>query len=131
MTDPRRERVMHLNSHHPLVGRVVIDAYRRRIGWVTGVVAHDEFSRPAWLTVTCGRRRRQDCEYLVPAHEAFVRNGDVYISYYRSTVRHSPALSQDTHLESVLETVHDYYGLPAPQRRMWPQLGQPAPLVAA
>jgi hypothetical protein len=129
-TDGRKDRVMYLNHHHPLVGRVVIDAFRRRIGRVTGVVAEDEFFSPAFLTVTCGRRRRQDCQYLIPAREAFVRDDDVYISYYRHTVRRSPALGPGQSLERTLAAVQAYYRLPQPERASRQPL-EPASLPAA
>ena len=102
---------MHRNSQHHLVGKAVVDTYLRRIGWVSGALFEDGSSHPVWLLITCGRSRRR-AERLVPAHEAFDREQDVYISYSKHMVHNAPLIAPSADLVQAQDAALAYYRLP-------------------
>ena len=66
---------------------------------------------PAWLLITCGRSRRR-AERLVPAHEAFDREQDVYISYSKHMIHNAPLIAPSADLVQAQDSARAYYRLP-------------------
>src|SRR4051812_24993029 len=97
-------------SVNDLRGRTVIDNTGDKVGTVVDVYADDDTRQPEWLAVSTGLFGTKIS--FVPLSGAAVQpEGDLVVAYDKSTIKESPRMEADGHLEENEEQqLYTHYG---------------------